>query len=327
MISLNFICSRGSGSGDSGDSGQSEPALIGTRKDWLDLLKDYVLCARYPELTRELLLLPFFWWKPDSPPISPSPIKHQIGDIMKEAKFWEVAQIISILLHDYYTKLISKKPPDASSSAGAGAASARWCGDAPTAGAEQGPEEAGAGVEGKGEEKAEGEEEARVLSGTGTDRPVPGADPELHRGTGTGTGTWTPVVTRIVMNFGSWETALALNPNLRECHAHSHFWLSRAFIRAIEGDTLMAALHGHNCTPDDYCLENVRLLERDRFFQASFADIRAQLDTLATKSDLAHLKEELKQEMETMLNAKFDALSTRLTQMMPTQQPPPSSSS
>jgi hypothetical protein len=69
------------------------------------------------------------------------------------------------------------------------------------------------------------------------------------------------VVDRVVINFGKWESAERQDPNLSECHAHAHFWLTKGFIsEPIFGDLLADC----TATPEDYLLENARDLESFR---------------------------------------------------------------
>jgi hypothetical protein len=53
-------------------------------------------------------------------------------------------------------------------------------------------------------------------------------------------------VTRIVFNFGEWETAMHRNRDLNECHAHVHFWLDKLVLPLFE------TLYDHFTTPEDY---------------------------------------------------------------------------
>ena len=59
-------------------------------------------------------------------------------------------------------------------------------------------------------------------------------------------------VTRIVINFGGWETAMRNNPLLAECHAHAHIWLTSDFVHSDK----VPLLQGHDAAPEDYVSKN-----------------------------------------------------------------------
>jgi len=83
-------------------------------------------------------------------------------------------------------------------------------------------------------------------------------------------------VTRVVVNFGAWETALRAKPFLRECHAHAHLWITPDFVRHFK------PLRGHDYQPEDYLLTNARQLERERLFYDRMASIE-NLELLVQK--------------------------------------------
>jgi hypothetical protein len=85
-------------------------------------------------------------------------------------------------------------------------------------------------------------------------------------------------VTRVVINFGRWETGMRVNPYLEECHAHAHLWLTKDFISNYE------PLKKHDYAPEDYVLKNARQLEKERLFH----DRMAELTSMATTINSIH---------------------------------------
>lgn len=65
-------------------------------------------------------------------------------------------------------------------------------------------------------------------------------------------------VTRVVINFGFWETAVHKDPYLKECHAHAHLWLTPSSVRNIK------ALELHDFPPEDYLYINAKELQNGR---------------------------------------------------------------
>jgi len=85
-------------------------------------------------------------------------------------------------------------------------------------------------------------------------------------------------VTRIVVNFGEWETGMRLNPLLEECHAHAHLWLTTEFTRC----GVYPKLAKHDYPPEDYLIANARELERERLFATRLTGIETRLTGIET---------------------------------------------
>jgi len=63
-------------------------------------------------------------------------------------------------------------------------------------------------------------------------------------------------VERVVINFGSWESAVHRDVYLKECHAHAHFWLSSESVRVL------GQMDGCDFPPNDYLWLNAVELQK-----------------------------------------------------------------
>ena len=112
-------------------------------------------------------------------------------------------------------------------------------------------------------------------------------------------------VERIVINFGRWESAERQDPNLSECHAHAHLWLTKGFINAsIFGD----ALADSTGTPEDFLMRNARDLESSRLNAYRFSYLNERMDKLE-KSIPTEVKHIAQQAVNQAVNRISIALS------------------
>lgn len=82
-------------------------------------------------------------------------------------------------------------------------------------------------------------------------------------------------VERVVINYVKWESAERQEPNLSECHAHGHFWLTKAFVNEPVFGGLLADC---TATPKVYLLRNARGLESFRVNDYRYTMLTKRLD-------------------------------------------------
>lgn len=112
--------------------------------------------------------------------------------------------------------------------------------------------------------------------------------------------------TRISLNFGEWESSVARNAHLKECHGHCHFVLAKAFVLHLDAqDTTswrskyrcLDKLHGCYNTPDHEMETDFVAFRRDEllhrllrqqtlFFNKRFDRIEKELQGITTMLSL-----------------------------------------
>eukprot|EP01133_Synstelium_polycarpum_P002344 gene2344-2668_t len=109
----------------------------------------------------------------------------------------------------------------------------------------------------------------------------------------------TPMVAckRVVFNFGMWETGISLSPDLSECHAHAHLWLTKEFVFQLQknhhnplANRLGKILNGHLFRPEEYVDINAKELKGEISF-VGVASLRS--DVASLRSDVASLRSDV----------------------------------
>ncbi|MEM3062212.1 MAG: hypothetical protein QW303_01510 [Nitrososphaerota archaeon] len=125
-----------------------------------------------------------------------------------------------------------------------------------------------------------------------------------------------PPVTRIVFNFGHWETALQTSPYLEECHGHAHFWLTLEFIAHVKWNDLSK----HHYPPQDYVLINAYELEEKRLRGLELRKLRdvIQESNQELKDSVQGLREEVQKSNQELKGIREDIkeLSNTLLDIM-----------
>ncbi|CAF1467838.1 unnamed protein product [Adineta steineri] len=93
-------------------------------------------------------------------------------------------------------------------------------------------------------------------------------------------------VNAIALNFGKWETGSSYSTHAIDCHAHTHFLLTKEFISECN-ETFFQPLQGRQNAPPDYLNQNAEILERERLLsceiqthQQTIYEIKEQVDDI-----------------------------------------------
>ena len=129
-----------------------------------------------------------------------------------------------------------------------------------------------------------------------------------------------PAVTRIVFNMGRWQTAIVRDPRLRECHMHSHLWLSTYFVdllysKLLENNDMSAVfartfqpLNMHDIQPEEYMASDALSLTSHYIIPHRFDEIKKNM---VTKADLEASLENFK-DLETTWKTFTEKIVTKL---------------
>jgi len=77
-------------------------------------------------------------------------------------------------------------------------------------------------------------------------------------------------IEKLALNFGTWESLQGEDPNALDCHAHVHFYISRATATRLKEKILRGApsyekvMEGRTGPPEDYTEANILALETQR---------------------------------------------------------------